>query len=906
MSKRYHAVVVSTTHWDRAWYAPFQEFRARLVSMIDWLIDTLDSNPVFTSFTLDGQTVVLEDYLEVRPEREPDLRRLVKAGRLLIGPWYVLPDEFLVSPEAIIRNFLLGHSIARKLGGVNQEGYNPDSFGHVAQLPQILAGFGLHSALFWRGVGDEGEELGNEFWWEAPDGTRVLACFLRHGYHNIANLGYPMLWGETRPFVPSADLALAQIRSAVDKLTPYARTSALLLVNGIDHADPQPEVPLFLQQANAKLDDVEVMHGTLSDYVRRVRAEAKELPVYRGEFNRGRYSVILQGVYSARMGIKQRNEQVQTLLERYAEPIAALATTLGAEYPSGLLATAWRHLLKNHPHDDICGCSVDQVHREDWYRFDQAAQIGQLVTREQWRVLTERLDHQGRQGTPLVVFHPLAWGRSGVIVGEVEFAPKDPRAESFMLRDEAGQPVPHQVLGVEERFSLEPLKPLPRRVARVAFPAQIPPCGYTTLYLTAGKPAQAQTDLKVLPNGAENQYLRLEIAANGTLRLTHKGTGRTFSGLLAFEDTEDAGDEYDYSPAVHTQTLTSQGNRARVRQVEAGPLRITYEVSLELPLPASLSADRKQRSAEQVPCSCSSLVTVTAGSPLVEVTTRFQNRVKDHRLRVRFPTSITGDRVYADGHFAVLERPITVPEVSGWAQPPVPTQHQRYFVDVNDGQAGLAVLNRGLPEYEIVPTAQGNEIALTLLRAVGYLSRGDLLTRPGNAGPWTMPAPEAQCLGEHIFHFAILLHQGEWSQVVRLAQEFAALPLLVRGDSRSGLLPEEFQSASLSRGGEAQLQEPLPASLPATHSFLALQPETLVLSALKRSEDGPDLIVRCYNCSPAPVTGRLRSAWPLRAATLVNLAEEPIQSLPVEDKHQVTLTARQWGIVTVRLEVETA
>ncbi len=148
------AVVISHTHWDRAWYVPFQQFRVALVKLVDQVLGLLDSDPAFRCFMLDGQTIVLEDYLEVRPDRRDTIVHHVRAGRLQIGPWYVLADEFLVSPESLVRNLQVGRAMARDLGGSLDEGYVPDAFGHIAQLPQILRGFGIDSAFLWRGLGD--------------------------------------------------------------------------------------------------------------------------------------------------------------------------------------------------------------------------------------------------------------------------------------------------------------------------------------------------------------------------------------------------------------------------------------------------------------------------------------------------------------------------------------------------------------------------------------------------------------------------------------------------------------------------------------------------------------------------------------------------------------------------------
>ena len=417
-------ILVSPPHWGRAWYLPVQVFRVRLGRLVDRVIDILDGDPQFRTFMLDGQMLPIEDYLELRPWRRVDLERLVRAGRLWIGPWYALADEYLASPESLIRNLMLGMRMAEELGGVMREGYVPDAFGHIGQLPQILQGFDIGSAIFWRGVGNEGEELGNEFWWEAPDGSRVLAVHLRDGYHNAAHLGYPMRWGDPSAMTFDWDLALEQIRQAIDLLKPHAATRNLLLMNGIDHAEADPAVPAIIARANRELADVHIEHGSLPQFIARLRDAAGDgLPAFRGEVTRGRHAVILQGVYSSRMALKQANARVQGLLEHYAEPLSAWAWLQGAAYPASFLWAAWRKLLQNHPHDDICGCSIDQVHREMMTRFAEAEQIGSVIARDSFRAITSSIDRTAQPGVPFILYNPLGWPRSGAVGLGAAFRP---------------------------------------------------------------------------------------------------------------------------------------------------------------------------------------------------------------------------------------------------------------------------------------------------------------------------------------------------------------------------------------------------------------------------------------------------------------------------------------------------
>lgn len=372
--------IVSHTHWDREWYRPFQEFRLRLVRLIDEVLAILESDPSYHSFLLDGQTIILEDYLEMRPEREADLRRMIAQGRLLIGPWHILPDEFLVGPESTVRNLMLGARLCAAFGARMPVGYTPDPFGHISQLPQILADTGIEVATFRRGLGEEPLEV----WWDAPDGTRVLALYLREGYDNLQ-------WAPTDP-----DAFVAAIERQIERLAPYTRSGHLLLLNGTDHMPPQPELPTLIREANARLmGRATLAHGTLPGFAAEVQAALgprADLPVVQGELRSPRRHHLLPGVLSARMWIKQRNHACETLLTRYAEPLAAFNAALCGLDRRGELWRAWRTLIENHPHDSICGCSVDQVHEEMRTRFDWAQQIATGTIDEGLQVLGAQVD----------------------------------------------------------------------------------------------------------------------------------------------------------------------------------------------------------------------------------------------------------------------------------------------------------------------------------------------------------------------------------------------------------------------------------------------------------------------------------------------------------------------------------
>lgn len=889
-AKKWTLMIVPETHWDREWYLTFQQFRRRLVTLTDKLLHIMETDPEYKYYVFDGQTVVLEDYLEIRPQNRQRLADLVQARRLFVGPWYVLPDEFLVSGEALVHNLLLGHKIAAQFGHVMKAGYIPDPFGHISQLPQILAGFDLQAALFMRGVGNELDELNNEFWWQAPDGTRVLGIHLINAYCNAANLGAGGWPGAQVNQKVDMDEALATVCDERDSLGQQAATRYLLLNNGCDHLEPQPELPEIIKYVNERLKDAEMVHSHYEAYVEAVLSEQPQLGTVTGELHSGKHHPLLSGVFSARMYLKQANEACQTLLERWAEPLSAWVWLEGADYEQDFLWHAWRLLLHNHPHDSICGCSVDQVHREMIPRFQQAEQIGQMLTEESLhhlaglaRIQPPQVSDECCYARKLVVFNPHNWPcQEPVTVNVVAGISEGTMPLAVKIRDAQGNPVPAQICRQQIGEYQHPVAPDKLTwEAEVIFPAQVPPLGFAayTAVVEPGSAPVVGTDLRWGPNWIENDCVRVVANHNGTLTITDKATGHTYESCHLIEDTEDVGDEYDYSPAAVSTTITSAGVAARISVAETGPVRAALQIDLTLDLPESATPDRQSRSAQTVPCAVSTKVMLPAGSPRISVETTVDNQARDHRLRVWFPTDLAVDEeCYAQSHFDVVKRTLGLPKAEGWSQEPQPTKATQGFVDVNDGQRGLAICPVGLPEYEVLKVDGQAIIALTLLRAVGWLSRDDLLTRPYNAGP-KIPSPEAQCLGKYTFRYALVPHAGGW-EAAELWKHSAA------------------QKAPL-RATEANLDE---AGQYPQLSFLEVEPATLVVTCVKKAERSDSLIVRLYNISDQAQSGHISAYKPIISAEKVNLNEEPLEELSVTDDGQIEIQVPSRRILTVALQ----
>ncbi len=912
------AIVVSHTHWDREWYLSFQRFRVQLLETVDAVLDALEHDPRWRHFCLDGQLLALEDYLAARPGQAERVARLAAAGKLALGPWYVLPDEFLVSGEATVRNLQIGHALAARFGGAQKVGYLPDTFGHLAQMPQILAQAGIDSFVYWRGHGDEDRKLGLEWWWQAPDGSRVLAINQIDGYVNAAALGHRELWhAHTRRALDPA-VAVERITALFAKMAAASRSDVWLLSNGCDHHPPQRALGAMLDALREAFPRTTFEHGSFTDYLKALRASlpggGAGLPAWQGELLGGKQALILSGVWSSRLPLKQRNATCQDLLAHQLEPLLAYAHFVhGGEHRTDLVDLLWRDLLKNHAHDSIGGCSIDRVHRDMEVRFGEVVEGGEHLLSRTLEALvpafgpTEAEDRE----TLITVANPLPWTRSEVVERLVILQPFGYRHDELRVVDASGRPVPFVIKsrrflqrfwGIDYRSELRAedqrarlatyLETFADRIVRteadrdtelvdcfleIQFLARdLPACGHTVFRIVEGGPrpdpvALVRADGPVI----ENDRLRVTLHADGRFDLVDKRSGRVYDGLNVLEDVEDAGDEYDWSPCPQSRTVTAAGTVGEVVTVEDTGLAATLEARFDLLLPRALTDDRQARHAETVACPVVVTVRLTAGSDLADVAVRFDNRAEDHRLRAVFAAGVRTDRLVSDGHFLLVDRPLVPPRGEHWAQPHPGTYPQQEFSLVRDaGGSGLAVVAAGLPEVAPMVAPDGTAgFALTLLRCVGWLSRDDFPTRRNtNAGP-TIATPDAQCLGRHVLRYAVT-------------------PLVPRdqGPDDLRLRARAWLNPPLTRQGVA-------AGARTAGSLLAIDNPAVAVSAIRRHPTRDSLVVRLWNQTDRTQRQTLTTGRRVVAAWSLDLLEERTASLDLP----VVVDLAPCRIVTVEL-----
>ena len=870
MPDKIKAIMVSKTHWDREHSRPFEQFRWHLVyNVIDKLFNIFETVPDYKSYMFDGQSMGILDYLEIRPEMEERVKKYVQEGKLVLGPFVVGPDEFIPSGESLVRNLLEGHKIANKFGGVMKVGYNPDAFGHISQLPQILKGFSINAAVFSRGVGEEIGKPGTDFIWESPDGTSVLAVYVNYG---------------NATFLPTdPESAKNRIKQIVDSMMPKD-TPYILMINGTDGTAPEPQVPEVIKYANDSLEDIEVTHGTLQEYVDLVSSKSENLKKYKGELRWGRYNLMLGGVYSSRTYLKQANAKTQTLLEKYAEPYAAFAwAVVGDNYPVPFLERAWRLLLQNHFHDTICACSQDKVYHDAMLRYAHSQQISEKLLERSFKTITREINTATniQNSSALVVFNPLNHERTEVATKRL-YVPveADGRLQDYVVKDSEGNIVPFQTRNQSVHESFQPTfwerqYPYGKRLREfdLSFIVDsVPSYGYKTYYLCPESVSNPATDLIVGENEMENSHLWVRINSNGTVDIVDKILGNTFTGLHFFEDVDSACGEYNHYTSSNPQVITSLSLNARIARIESGPISGTFRIDLDMLLPEGLRDDLQGRSEKLVLCPITTYITLNAGSRTLDFKTIVQNNAKDHRLRVRFPTDISIDQVNAEGQFHVVKRDIQLPYAEGWVEKPVPENANQTFVSVSDYTKGITLINRGLVEYSAEQTANGVTLSLTLLRSVGWIGREFFVT-----ATYKIPTPDAQCIGEQVFEYSLYQHAGAWESAKswQVAHGFNAPLEVVEAPLHTGKLPNSF-------------------------SLFSVEPGELVVTAVKKAENDDALIIRMYNVSGKQIKGILSAFRNIEKASIVNMLEEPQEDLDVLD-NSITFPVRGYQIVTLSL-----
>ncbi|MGI5351353.1 alpha-mannosidase [Streptomyces sp. CA-250714] len=906
-------VIVPHTHWDREWYLPFQQFRLQLIGLLDEVLERMENDPR-QRFTLDGQAVAVDDYLEVRPEQRERLTALVKAGRLAVGPWQILLDEFLCSGENIVRNLELGLRRSQEMGGSLPVGYLPDMFGHCAQMPQILRGAGLEHACVWRGVPAAVDS--HAFAWTAPDGTAIRTEYLAAGgYGSAAGL-----------FDADDPVQIAErARAVAAKLRPWRRDgSPMLAMYGSDHTSPAADLADLLERHNdrhAGAGGVRLRLATMAEYFAAQPTDVAGLRPVHGELRSHARANILPGVFSVRAPLKQAMARAERAVERYAEPLAALWFDGSAQR---FLDMAWHRLIEVSCHDSVTGCGCDETAQQVAARIAEAEQLGLAVRDMVGKQLAAHVPHDAylllnptpAARTDLVELDVAGEGPVHLVAADGTVFPAQPTATApRLLADDTvpaarlpivlarvhgselyGQEITAWRVEPEERllhFTVARKSELPFDIAevkaalaeaggdggdwrvvveaeprqRIAALVPAPALGHTAVRPVAGPAPGPAHPVRTVDGVLDNGLLSVEFAEDGTFAV-RTADGVELTGVGRVVDGGDLGDTYNYAPPAH-DVLVDRPAGVTVRRVAEGPLTGAYEIERRYawPVAGDFAADGRTTATE--PTTVTTRVELRADEPFVRLAVSFDNRSDDHRVRLHVPLPRRADASYGEGQFAVVERGPTAE--GGFGEEPVPTFPASAFV----AAGGAAVLLEHATEYELVE--EGRELALTLLRPTGQMSRNRHVWRDEPAGG-EFATPQAQCRGLRTVTFGLLPYPGEWHETgVHTAAE-------------------SFRHPFAALHGTAPAATPLPEAA----EGLSVSGEGVVLSSVRQR--GGELEVRLVAQTPRPATARL--ALPgLRAAVRCDLLGRALEQGEPLTVHggSTEVRLRPWEIATFRL-----
>ncbi|MHA1794079.1 MAG: glycoside hydrolase family 38 C-terminal domain-containing protein [Promethearchaeota archaeon] len=835
MKKEGKIIIVPHTHWDREWYLPFQRFRFNLVKLIDRLLEIMKTKDY--RFMLDGQTVVLEDYIEICPENKEKLINEIQRGTIKVGPWYLLPDEWLVDRESIIRNLEVSNDLATNFEiPLMPIGYLPDQFGHTSAIPQVLSDLtNFKAVVLWRGVGLNITSV--PFKWKSHENSKasMLGLYLPFGYGNAAR------------FPENYEQFTSSVKSLTDDLKPFSPFNIYLLMNGSDHLFPQEFVQDHVEKA--RKEGLDISLGSLNEFademLKLIEKEKRDIPTYTGEFRSPARAPLLQDTYSARMWIKIWYQKNEDMLVHHAEPLCLYGWFhFNEPYPHGFLNTAWKWHLKNQPHDSICGCSIDRTHEEMKTRFSWTETICDALVESTSNLFKENA--VSAEGSSILVFNPANASNVPVFI---EFSvPEDLNAKSLKLPD--GQHVDLQSLRSKEsvlfdvmagmRTAKLGLKMIPGRKITdfyinkidyqdgkepglleikatvdyipigefdvemwkkkaieiisskkyskfhliASLPTQnilgtvvkIPRWQFTKLSIDESAPDQQEgVGLIVNKNKIENFFYDLTFNKDGSFKMTCKATGTMYENLHVFEDIGDRGDEYTFSEVKPEKSKLTKIKRMVTIQ---GPIMSEIKQTGKLVVFKELDSSREKR-VGKTSIDIETSFRFYRDLPRIDISTKLRNTTKDHRLRICFNLPFTSKFTKTSTHFGFIKRKgnaevipdtKTLEEKHGsYPEKPSGIQAQKRFIRIDNesGKDAFTLMNKGLPEIELV---NGNKLALTLLRCIGWLSRSDIPERPMHAGP-AEETPGAQELDQsYEFNYSIMVHENSEQMFITAEQ----------------------------------------------------------------------------------------------------------------------------------------
>ncbi len=882
--------VVSHTHWDREWYEPFEVFRFNLVKMIDYLLDTIKEQPNF-KFNMDCQTIMVEDYLAIRPHRKDELMNAISNGNIMVGPWYVQNDFYQTSGESTIRNILSGITLARKWGVKSDFiGYAPDHGGIIAQMPQILNGFGIDALVFGRGrimTPENGRK--NTFITESPDGSQVLTVFLFNFYNSAQR------------FSADAEKAWKYFKMVQEKESWGNATNNYLLMNGVDHLFPQADLNVSMAAIQKNLPDGDrIFQSTLADYIEAQKRDTvrENLEVHHGELSEPvKERILMPGVASSRIAQKAAITDSENTLFIQVQGLCSMLLMAGfntKEYDKDMLNYLWHLAAQSLAHDSVWGCSADSTHRHIADRLECFNEVASCVINEKMQLLSAHSGKFDEQCYKITVFNPYPYKVKSPIETVLDIA-EDEELGNFKLFDTDGTEIAVSASEKElEEHALRSPVNLPGRInvyrRKISFTAEIPPFGYKVFKVM---PTAETTEVTNLGNS--NGIIKVEVDSDGRIDLTSLKNNKVFKDVLTLEDTGDLGDAYSYKPIENDVPYSTKNMTPVNVEMTSSAQRTDWVITYAMSLPASNNSERTARSSEFKDMDIKIHLSLFADCPYLKVKVSGNNNIKDHFLRAVVRSGIASDFSDSTGAFEIAKRNCN--DNPEWRDREKFTRD--YIKIQNEKDNGMAIFTGNLHSFEHFVNRQG-EIALGLVRSNGYIL--GFYETPKDK---TWIVPENQLQGEFECKFAIMPCTYSESSIneIRMAQVFAT-PLLSYADS---------SSVDKLAGGRPCVQDsdvseifklPDPyknMALPHEMSFIDTSESNLLFSTIKLAEKDNDFVLRLWNPLKAAESAKINFGKNISNLSKANFLEESTADLNCID-NCVELKLKPCEIATIKIK----
>ena len=924
MKKTIH--LISGTHWDREWRHTAEQSKLRLVDLMDSIINILETKDDYSCFCVDGGTIVIEDYLTIRPAAKERIIKLIKEKKMFIVNWYTLPETNTVAAESMVRNLLVGKRMGEEFGGAMHSGYTATSYGQPSQLPQLYRGFGMDDAIFYRGTNKH--ILTPLFKWVGADGstldtlrtfdevTRTNWFFYVHGPAVLGKGQKDLSYTYDKDNIPvhMADMKSYEkaftvlhedfdyihdkkvLKNALDSLIaqaePYKIGNHILALNMEDNDGPYRYLPELVKEMNELYPDYEIVQDDMDSYMKAIKnVDGYKEAVHHGELRyttmeHNNFNALLGATHSSRIKIKLLNDDCENNLINVAEPLASLAQVYGKEYPRTNLDRAWEYLLKCHAHDSICGAAVDRAHDDMLYNFSLVKTVAEEVTNRSaigiLSAINTKDDFKENDHT-LTIFNTQPFRRKEIIEVMID-TPKSTGkvvdnglgaaasvGDFYDIFDEKGKLVKYIELerndiniGVEREMDTKAIKFDANR-KHILLEVDIPENGYRTYCLRFREANYAYhpellEDRKLISrtNGVlENEFLKVTINPNGTLNIYDKESKRSLNNLMYYTDDGEVGSAHQQKTVKRNFTYTSLGSSANIVMLESNELRGSYRIDLTLNLPAAATIDGDDRTREMKDLKISSVVSLEKGAKFIKVHTILNNEIRDHKLVVNFPSYVEGAKfVDAESQWDIARREINWRDHKDNHEPFTPFQPMQNFVDVSNGKYGLAILTKGLREYEIEddPT---RIMKITLIR-----TQRAYMTANSKMNVYELDKYTGQHqFGKMEYEYAIYPHRGDYKDANCVMEALVnKVPLkAVQAVTKDGILPS---------GG----------------SFIKTNCEGKVFtSAIKQAEDKDGIIIRLYNITDEELPLEINTILPVKKVDRVRMDEEFISNMEIKN-----------------------